>query len=47
MESKYNAGTPRQVCVHRALAAACRRSGYRMLHVADEPERCGAGLDGR
>jgi hypothetical protein len=33
-------GTPvadREVVVHRALAAACRRVGYRMCHVADEP----------
>ena len=32
----------REVDVHRALAAACRRQGYRMLHVADEPELFGA-----
>ena len=27
----------REVDVHRALATACRRRGYHMLHVADEP----------
>ena len=32
----------REVDVHRALAAACRGRGYRMFHVADEPERYGA-----
>ena len=32
----------REVDVHRTLMAHARRAGYRMLHVADEPERFGA-----
>lgn len=38
-------GTPlsdREVQVQRSLAAACRRAGYAMAHVADEPARYGA-----